>query len=109
MERKIEGYNYTVDDMGNVYNALGKKLRLRPNTSGYPQVILCKNGKMMPRCVHNLVMEAFVGPKPKGYDTDHINFDRADNRLENLRYVPTHWNRGYGKKRWVGTHFYNET
>jgi len=37
--------------------------------------------------VHSLVFEAFVGPVPDGYEIDHINTDRSDNRLENLRVV----------------------
>ena len=36
--------------------------------------------------VHNLIMLAFVGPKPNGCDVCHLNGDRADNRLLNLRY-----------------------
>ena len=109
MERQIEGFDYTVDELGNVCNKRGRRLKPRPNTNGYAQVLLCKNGKVIPRCIHNLVMEAFVGSKPKGYDVDHINFDRADNRLENLRYVPIHYNRGYGKKKWAETHSYSTT
>lgn len=37
--------------------------------------------------VHKLVMETFVGICPAGYEIDHINRDRTDNRLDNLRYV----------------------
>ncbi len=28
-----------------------------------------------------------MGEKPNGYQTDHINSIRADNRLENLQYI----------------------
>jgi hypothetical protein len=34
--------------------------------------------------VHNLVLEAFVGPRPAGMECRHINGDRKDCRLENL-------------------------
>ena len=42
------------------------------------------NGRM--RKVHNVVMEAFVGPQPEGMDVCHNNGIKTDNRLVNLRY-----------------------
>lgn len=35
---------------------------------------------------HKLVLEAFVGPLPKGMVTRHLNGNHTDNRLENLAY-----------------------
>jgi hypothetical protein len=50
--------------------------------------------------VHDLIARAFLGNKPKGYDVDHINGNRADNRPSNLRYVTRSENlRGYQKVR----------
>lgn len=46
--------------------------------------------------VHNLVLETFVGPKPEGYDADHIDSTKTNNRLDNLRYLPEKINRGRG-------------
>lgn len=37
--------------------------------------------------VHRLVAETFIGPIPMGMDVDHINHNRMDNRVENLRIV----------------------
>lgn len=34
---------------------------------------------------HRFIWEAFNGPIPEGMDIDHINGNRADNRLVNLR------------------------
>ena len=36
---------------------------------------------------HRMVYETFVGEIPQGYEIDHINTIRDDNRLENLRIV----------------------
>jgi hypothetical protein len=36
--------------------------------------------------VHNLVLEAFCGPRPEGYVACHNNGDPHDNRVENLRW-----------------------
>lgn len=38
------------------------------------------------RTVHQLVLEAFVGPIPPGMEVRHLNGDPTDNRLENLAY-----------------------
>lgn len=58
---------------------------LRPGTtrSGHVSVAI---GKGNSRLVHQLVLEAFVGPRPEGCEVLHLNHRPADNRLENLRY-----------------------
>ena len=38
------------------------------------------------RKVHHLVLETFIGPRPGGMVTRHLNGDSLDNRLENLTY-----------------------
>lgn len=42
-----------------------------------------KDGKEV--LTHRLVWEEAHGPIPEGHDIDHINGNRQDNRLENLR------------------------
>lgn len=37
--------------------------------------------------IHELVMLAFVGPRPEGKQIDHRDRNKANNKLENLRYV----------------------
>lgn len=57
------------------------------NGYGYRVVTLSQGkGVKKVRLVHQLVMEAFVGPRPEGWDTCHGNNVKSDNRLENLRY-----------------------
>lgn len=38
------------------------------------------------RSVHSLILEAFHGPRPEGMQVCHIDGDRFNNRLSNLRY-----------------------
>jgi len=44
-------------------------------------------GKRVTKLRAHLVAEAFIGPRPPGEVVDHINGDRSDDRVENLRYV----------------------
>lgn len=43
-------------------------------------------GKGKSRYVHQLVAEAFLGPRPDGTEVCHNNGDPTDNRASNLRY-----------------------
>ena len=63
-----------------------KIVKLQNGSSGYAVVNLCKNGKPRTTRVHILVAEAFL-EKPEGkYEVDHINRNRKDNRVENLKW-----------------------
>lgn len=60
----------------------GTILKPTPKDSGHLLVSLGRG--TVPRSVHSLVLEAFVGPRPEGMNGLHENDDPADNRLENL-------------------------
>lgn len=63
-------------------------LKIRKGTRGYWQVILYAGPGVKPRSrrVHQLVLEAFVGPRPKGAFGRHIDDDRDNNHVSNLRW-----------------------
>jgi hypothetical protein len=82
---------YEVSDLGRVrsHRVRGRKgrlrstsyqLSLRPGRGGYARVHI--DGRI--RFVHQLVLEAFVGPRPSGLLTRHLNGVPSDNRLVNL-------------------------
>lgn len=75
---------YKVSNLGRVRGIQGALLKAQDHGAGYLGVSI--HGK--PVKVHRLVGEAFLGPMPKGYETDHLNGDKRDNRVINLAYVP---------------------
>jgi NUMOD4 motif/HNH endonuclease len=89
----VPGYEgrYEVSDRGRVRSipqvkSLGRILRQHRRTGGYYGVSLYSEGRARVVCVHRLVMEAFVGPQPKGWHTRHLDGDQTNNRLSNLAY-----------------------
>lgn len=99
--RPVVGYEglYEVSDHGRVrsldrtiQHPLGmKRLKgrlMRPslNRMGYPTVGLSRSGGLRLRRVHQLVAEAFIGPRPQGQMVRHYNDIKTDNHVSNLRY-----------------------
>ena len=83
-----ERYDLYLDEDFVIYywNKRLNKLMQRPlykDKDGYQRV----NTKIGKKRVHRVIYETFVGPIPDGYEIDHFNNIRDDNRLENLRCV----------------------
>jgi len=93
--RAVPGYEgrYEVSDFGRIRSLLvnGPGLRgriLRPfrDRRGRLTVTLCRDGRGKSLMIHRLVAEAFIGPRPDGMETRHLNDQAWDNRLVNLAY-----------------------
>ena len=87
MWRDIEDkVNYAVSSNGEVKNKkTGRILKVSTRKDGYCQVMLGR--KTIPLYIHRLVAIAFL-PNPDNLpQVDHINGNKSDNRLENLRWV----------------------
>lgn len=96
--KPVLGYegHFEVSNMGRVRALkLGQPARiLKPHIDrkhGHGRKSVCFDYKCSRKLVHRLVLEAFVGPCPKGMECAHINGNAGDNRLENLRW-DTHQN-----------------
>ena len=82
-EGEVRSVDRTIERNGKPARLAGKTLKPLKHSHGYWSVSL---GTGKRRLVHSLVMEAFVGPRPKGMDINHENGNKQDNRLENLEY-----------------------
>lgn len=92
--KDIKNYpDYMVSNQGRVislnFKRTGKEqvLRCCKGKDGYLAVKLYKNGKLKNFKVHRLVSEAFIPNTDNKPFIDHINTDKTDNRVENLRWV----------------------
>lgn len=84
---------YYASDDGKVFSlrkksGIWRELKPGKKNNGYLYFILCQNGKRKHILVHRAIWQAFNGPIPRGYEINHRNCKRDDNRLvENLELV----------------------
>lgn len=111
--KDIQGYEglYQVSNMGNVRSldrvTLRIKMGLLPSRSrirkqflarnGYSRVPLFKDRYQKKHTVHRLVAIAFLGDNPEMF-VNHIDFDRLNNRVENLEWVTAQENMNHSKE-----------
>lgn len=82
--RPVEGHpGYEVSDHGRVRHG-ARVLKCSPGPNGYRKT---RFGRGTPDLyVHHLVLAAFVGPRPDGAVTRHLDGDELNNALANLVY-----------------------
>jgi hypothetical protein len=91
----LEGY-FEVSDLGRIrslpkLDAIGRRVPTKVLngarlTGRYYYIRMRCNGRTAHRAVHHLVLEAFVGPRPKGMHGCHEDRCVANNALSNLRW-----------------------
>jgi hypothetical protein len=94
--RKIKDFNghYSVSSFGRVRREvagkstkIGRFLKHRVRPDGYNEVHLSFKKKSKLIYVQRLVAVCFMGIKDKGYEINHKDGNKSNNRLENLEYV----------------------
>ena len=80
--------NYAVSNWGDVLNIKTQRiLKREDNGNGYSQVVLSNNGIPKTIKVHRLVALHFID-NPNNYEcVDHIDRNRTNNNIDNLRWV----------------------
>lgn len=71
---------------GHLQRVRGRVLKHPTSRNGYPVVVLCNSGVEVMKYVHQLVLEAFVGPRPDGMLGLHWDDVKTNNSLTNLRW-----------------------
>ena len=75
---------YYVSDSGKIKNTKGRILGSIGN-DGYVHLVVKQAGKRVNVRIHKIIWKAFNGAVPCGNEIDHINGDKADNRIINLQ------------------------
>lgn len=90
--------NFNVSSWGNVFNA--KTMRevgylsgprggdRNSNPNAYVRVCVSNTPKRT-KALSVMILETFVGPCPEGHEGDHIDHNSLNNRLDNLRWLPS--------------------
>lgn len=82
---------YYVSNFGNVrrllHNGTYRVINCSVNNRGYKYFQVQRQGKRMNKLVHHLVAQVFIGERPNNDEIDHIDRNKQNNRVENLRYV----------------------
>jgi hypothetical protein len=90
--KKIPNYkNYRINKEGDLIriykNGKVKHLKFFVNDNGYLRINLSKNGKVKPYYKHQLLAKTFIDNPEDKPCIDHINHNRQDNCLSNLKWV----------------------
>ena len=100
--KPIDGFpGYHVSDQGRITGKSGRILRQQTTWKGYLRVCLHSNGRKAYATVHSLVLSAFSGPRQTGMHGCHIDGNKLNNQLSNLKWASPSEN--YDDKRRHGT------
>ena len=97
----IDGYdNYEISSFGRVRNnKTSRIMKLNIDKDGYRVIGLCNDNKQKYQKVHRLVAFAFLEKNDEDTEVDHMDHNKANNMLNNLRWVSRSGNQRNASKR----------
>ena len=93
MEEEYRLYcdEYEVSNFGNVRRTLlgggYKELKCSIGNRGYRYFQQQRDGKRINHLIHHIVAKLFLGERPDGLIIDHIDRNKLNNCVDNLRYI----------------------
>jgi hypothetical protein len=76
----------------------GRMIATSRDRKGYPTVGLFNGRSTRSVKIHRLVAAAFLGDRPPGFQVNHIDGDKTNNRVGNLAYVSPEENRAHAHR-----------
>lgn len=81
LKRKVKRHD------GYIQSYSEKILKCSITNKGYQLVMLCKNSIIYPKLVHRLVAEAFIPNLENKPNVDHLDTNKQNNFVDNLRWT----------------------
>ena len=90
---EFKNYGYNIND-NNIYHIpLNKIVKQLPQISGYAKNSIKHGTVQISTLSHRFIFECCHGPIEKGFEIDHINRNKLDNKIDNLRCITIEENR----------------
>ena len=96
-EERVRSLDRWIVNGGKKQFRKGKQMSLN-NCRGYIIIGLHKDGGMKQHQLHRLVYEAFIGTIPNGMQVNHIDENKANNRVSNLNLLTPKENSNWGTR-----------
>lgn len=103
--KKLPDWPYEVSSKGRVRRCEpgagtyeGRIRQPTPARKGYQKIELSRDGEQKHFLVHHLVLRLFDRSRKPGEQTNHLNGDKTDNRIENLEWVTASENVRHGHR-----------
>lgn len=88
----IDDDRYEVSDEGEIRNVETGRVLKQRDSNGYRTCYITRDGRTSCYMVHRVVAKAFISMIEGKNVVDHINRDKTDNTVQNLRWTDTSQN-----------------